>query len=89
MAEHDRSAGTVFVAFALGAIAGATVALLYAPGAGDETRRKLTEKAREGRQRAQAAARRGGEILREQRKNLNEAIERGVEAFQKARKETL
>jgi len=49
MANNGSSAGTVIVAFALGALAGAAVALLYAPASGEETRRRLAEKAREGR----------------------------------------
>lgn len=50
--SHKESSSTsnVMLAFALGAIAGAVVALLYAPAAGEETRRKLKKKAREGRE---------------------------------------
>ena len=43
------AAGTVIVAFVLGAVTGAAVALLMAPATGEETRRMLGEKAREGR----------------------------------------
>ncbi|MEO8071504.1 MAG: YtxH domain-containing protein [Acidobacteriota bacterium] len=96
MASQDNSSGSVFVAFALGAIAGAAVALLYAPAAGDETRRRLAEKAREGRERAERIARDGREFVTRQRENLNSAVERGREAFDRgreaydqARKETL
>ena len=48
--KDDRSsgAGTVMLAFLVGAIAGAAVALLYAPASGRETREFLSEKAREG-----------------------------------------
>jgi len=77
------------MAFAIGAIAGAAVALLYAPAAGEETRRKLAEKAREGRARAESAAREGREFVNRQRENLTTAVEKGREAFQQARKETL
>ena len=45
--------------------------------------------AREGRERAGSAARRGSEILREQREHLSEAVDRGVEAFDQVRKEIL
>ena len=41
MSNNGSSAGQVLVAFALGAIAGAAVALLYAPASGEETRRRL------------------------------------------------
>ena len=49
--KDDRSgggAGMVLLAFLVGAIAGAAVALLYAPATGRETREFLGEKAREG-----------------------------------------
>ena len=81
----DRGAGGVMVAFMLGAIAGAAVALLVAPASGEETRRKLGEKAREGRDKANEAARQGREFLRNQREGLSTAFERGKEAFEQAR----
>ena len=83
--SDDRGAGGVLVAFVLGAIAGAAVALLVAPASGEETRRKLSEKAREGRDKAAEAARKGGEFLRTQRDGLSTAFERGKEAFDQAR----
>jgi gas vesicle protein len=84
MAE-DRSAGSILVAFVLGAVAGASIALLWAPAAGEETRRKLSERARESRDKANEAARQGREFLRSQRQNLTSAFERGKEAFEQAR----
>ncbi len=89
MANNGNSAGSVLVAFALGALAGAAVALLYAPAAGEETRRKLAEKAREGREKAETLAREGREFFNRQRENVTAAVERGREAFDQARKETL
>jgi gas vesicle protein len=83
--SDDRSAGGVMVAFMLGAIAGAAVALLVAPASGEETRRKLGEKAREGRDKAGEAARQSREFLRNQRDGLSTAFERGKEAFEQAR----
>ena len=89
MSKDGASTGTVLVAFAIGALAGAAVALLYAPASGDETRRKLAEKAREGRDLAQDAIRKGSDRLRQQGERLSDAIDRGVEAFEQVRKETL
>lgn len=77
------------LAFALGALAGAAVALLYAPASGEETRRKLAEKAREGRDRAEAVAREGREFINRQRENIASAVERGRDAFDQARKESM
>jgi gas vesicle protein len=87
MSDNNNSAGTVLVAFALGAVAGAAIALLYAPTSGEETRKKLGEKAREGRDRAEALAKQGREFVDRQRENITAAVERGREAFDQARRE--
>jgi len=58
MADTDQrsgSAGALLIAFTLGAIAGAAVALLVAPATGRETREFLGEKAREGVRKAKNA----------------------------------
>lgn len=89
MANESGSVGSVIAAFALGALAGAAVALLFAPASGEETRRKLAERAREGRERAESLARDGREFFNRQRENISSAVERGREAFDEARKETL
>jgi len=89
MSNNNSSAGPVLMAFVLGAAAGAAVALLYAPATGEETRRRIKEKAREGREKAEAVARDGREFLNRQRENLGAAVERGRDAFEQARKETL
>lgn len=60
MARNDDSGGgATLAAFALGALAGAAIALMYAPAAGDEMRRRLAEKARDGREQANRAIERG------------------------------
>ena len=71
--SKDNS-GTVMVAFVLGALAGAAVALLFAPATGEETREYLNEKAREGRAK-----------LREQRESVLNAVDRGRDAFTQSR----
>jgi gas vesicle protein len=70
---NDNS-GSVMVAFVLGALTGAAVALLFAPASGEETREYLGEKAREGKAR-----------VREGREHLIAAVERGREAFERER----
>jgi gas vesicle protein len=58
MAKDDGlGAGAVLLAFVAGALAGAAVALLYAPATGDETREYLGQRAREGREKVVDAAR--------------------------------
>jgi gas vesicle protein len=84
MARDDGSAGVV-LAFLAGVATGAAVALLMAPTTGEETRRVLSEKAREGRERAEEAARQGRDFLKSQRDTLNSAIDRGREAYNQAR----
>jgi len=70
MSRQGGSGGAFLVAFVLGAVTGAALALLWAPATGDETRRLIGEKTREGKDRVSDAAR-----------NLSAAIERGREAY--------
>jgi gas vesicle protein len=86
MARDDAgAAGTVVIAFVLGAVTGAAVALLMAPSSGEETRRMLSERAREGRERATEAARQAREFAARQKGTISSAIERGREAYEQAR----
>lgn len=71
--SKDNS-GSLMVAFVIGALAGAAVAILFAPASGEETREFLGERAREGRAR-----------LKEQRDSVRGAVERGREAFTQSR----
>ncbi len=89
MSNDNNSSIPVLMAFVLGAAAGAAVALLYAPATGEETRRRIKDKAREGRDKAELVARDGREFLKRQRENLGAAVERGKEAFEQTRKESL
>ena len=70
MSNNESATGSVLLAFAVGALAGAAVALLYAPASGDETRRKLAQKAREGRDNLAAAVERGREAYEQVRKEM-------------------
>ncbi|HEX3701893.1 MAG TPA: YtxH domain-containing protein [Vicinamibacterales bacterium] len=86
MAKDDGGgAGSILLAFLLGAVSGAAVALLYAPAAGRETREYLGDKARESRERAAEAAAKGRDIVAQGRETLTTAIEKGKEAYQQAR----
>jgi gas vesicle protein len=83
--DEGAGAGSILLAFLLGAVSGAAVALLYAPATGRETREYLGERAREGREAAAKAAERGREVINEGRETLTTAIDRGREAYQQAR----
>jgi gas vesicle protein len=86
MSKNDGgAAGTIVVAFVLGAVTGAAVALLMAPTTGEEMRRMIGEKAREGADKASDAARQGREFVNRGRETLSSAIERGREAYEQAR----
>jgi len=89
MSDNNNSAASVMMAFVLGAAAGAALALLYAPASGEETRRRIKDKARESKEKAESVARDGRAFLKRQRDSLGAAVERGREAFEQKRKETL
>jgi gas vesicle protein len=83
--DEGAGAGSILLAFILGAVSGAAVALLYAPATGRETREFLGDRAREGRQRAAEAAEKGREFFNQGRDTIANAIERGREAYEQAR----
>jgi gas vesicle protein len=86
MARDDGAgAGSILLAFLLGAVSGAAVALLYAPATGRETREYLGDKARDARARAADAAAKSRDVLNQGRETLTTAIERGRQAYQQAR----
>lgn len=80
--DEGSGAGSILLAFLLGAVTGAAVALLYAPATGEKTREYLGEQAR---QRANEMADKGREAFTQGRETLTSAIERGREAYQQAR----
>lgn len=83
--EETSGAGGMIAAFVIGALAGAAVALLFAPATGERTREFLGEKAREGRAKAAETAQKTREALNRQRETIASAIERGREAYRDAR----
>jgi gas vesicle protein len=83
MAKDEAAGpGSILLAFLLGLVSGAAVALLYAPASGEKTREYLAE---EARRRANEVADKGREAFKEGRETLTSAIERGREAYQQAR----
>jgi gas vesicle protein len=85
--DDGAGAGSILLAFILGAVSGAAIALLYAPATGRETREYLGDKAAEARAKAADAAAKGRDALNQGRETLSTAIERGREAYQQARRE--
>ena len=85
--DEGGGAGNVLLAFILGAVSGAAVALLYAPASGRETRDYLGDRAADARAKAAEAAAKGREALNQGRETVTTAIERGREAYQQARRD--
>lgn len=82
--SKDNSGG-LMVAFVVGALTGAAVALLFAPASGEETREFLGQKARESQAKAREAMDQGRDYYARQRETVVNAVDRGREAFQQAR----
>jgi len=86
------SAQTLFFAFLAGAAAGAVAGILFAPKAGEETRRELKayakkteedliEKAKEARAALDQAIERGKSFVAEKRTDVEAAVKAGKEAM--------
>jgi gas vesicle protein len=73
------------LAFLVGALTGAAVALLFAPAPGEDTRDYLGQRARDGREKAKDALDQGRDFYQRQRESVTSAVDRGREAFQQAR----
>ena len=63
--QKQSDSGSSLLMFLLGAAAGATCALLFAPASGDETRRYLGNRARDAQGNASAAAARAREAVQQ------------------------
>ena len=83
--SKDISGSSVMMAFVVGALTGAAVALLVAPASGEETREYLGKKVREGKDKAREAMDQGREYYQQHREQIVTAVDRGREAFQQAR----
>ncbi len=88
----ESGTGEKALYFLLGAFIGAATALLLAPQSGEETRRLIAAKAREGADmisnqtrgvadKAAAYVDRGKELLQQQKDQLSAALEAGKQAY--------
>jgi gas vesicle protein len=85
MSNHNEiGPGSLMTAFLFGALAGAAVALLYAPTTGEEARDYLGERMGDGRDRANAATRQSKEALHRHRENLASTFEKVRETYRNA-----
>ena len=79
--DRDAAASSVILSFLLGGVAGAALALLYAPRSGRETREYLGEKLREGAER--------GRELRDQAMEKGRAFVEDASGFVERQREVL
>ncbi len=97
MSHHDDegySSGSVFLAFVLGGLVGAGVALLLAPQSGVETRRKIKEftddvkeKANDyagtAKEKVTSTVEKAKDLYEEKKSAITAAVEAGKEAYEK------
>jgi gas vesicle protein len=80
--ENTNQVGGIVTAFAVGALVGAGIALLYAPQSGRDTRELLARKTRELKDRAGEALDDAKEMVRGKRDQILAAVEAGKEAME-------
>ncbi|MHB8080046.1 MAG: YtxH domain-containing protein [Candidatus Krumholzibacteriia bacterium] len=83
--EGNNNAGGVVVAFAVGALLGAGLALLYAPRSGKETRDLIGEKGRELRDKAGEIRTDTRDFVEAKKAELAAAVEAGKQAIRDER----
>jgi gas vesicle protein len=92
--ESGRSTGSIILAFFIGGLVGAGVALLLAPQSGKETRQKIkgltdeakekaTKYAEEVKSKVTSAVGKGKELVEEKKSLITTAVEAGKGAYAK------
>ncbi|MCX5817613.1 MAG: YtxH domain-containing protein [Proteobacteria bacterium] len=92
--EKGCSTGSVLLAFFLGGVVGAGIALLTAPKLGQETREQIKKLADEAKQKAEVyiedvkskastVVEKGKELLEKEKTVISAAIDAGKEAYEK------
>ena len=82
----NRAAGSLLTPYVIGLVLGGAAALLFAPRSGSETRLAVSEKAREGREKATVVARQGREFVQRRADKVNKVVDTGRRAYRKALK---
>jgi gas vesicle protein len=84
----NRETSNVLVALLLGAVAGGVTALLMAPASGSETRQKIKDTLRRGRDKVLQDAEDAKDFAEAHQEALKEAVAGGKEAYQKSLKKS-
>ena len=84
----NRNASNVLVGLLLGAVAGGLTALLLAPASGSETRKKIKDTLRRGKERVFDQADEIKGFAEAHQEALKEAVTGGKEAYQKSLKKS-
>lgn len=79
--ENPSQLGALLTAFVAGAIAGAGIALLYAPSSGQETREALAKRSRELKDKVSGSIDDAKEMLCEKKAMIAAAFEAGKQAM--------
>lgn len=81
--EKGFTASSVLLAFVVGGIVGAGLALLMAPQSGRELRQKIKEITGEAKEKVTSALEHGREFVEEKKSLISAAIEAGKEAYER------
>lgn len=79
--SDNSNVGGMLAAFSIGALAGAAVALLYAPRSGRETRDLLAQRACDLKDKAQDVITETKEMINEKKAEIVAAVEAGKKAI--------
>jgi gas vesicle protein len=79
MSEENTSQRSSFTIFAVGALVGAGIALLYAPQSGKDTRKLLAKKAKALKDKAQDTVENAQEFIKDRRADLVSAFDSAKE----------
>jgi gas vesicle protein len=82
----NRNASNVLVGLLLGAVAGGVTALLLAPASGEDTRKKIKDTLRKGKERIFDEVDEAKDFAQTHKEALKEAVIGGKEAYLKAMK---
>ena len=85
MSEEPSSPRSGFTIFAVGALIGAGIALLYAPQSGKETRKLLAKKAKQLKEKAQDTVENAQGFIKDRKADLASVMHSGKEAVDNAK----